>query len=251
MTIATSVNPPSASVCAIAASKGVSTLKCDGTPRQVWSDTRNVSSTHAAVNKPSSRVRERFLSGRDEAISVTFTKVKPNERPNVVGLRSDRGPSHVRPLVSSTARCMTPLRIRTPPVQYATRSMPFISHRRPGLVAIQSAPLARSSCLPSSPKTSYADRLLGSRSLISCQLGELNQVAAGVVQHRNGRGCHVGRWHRELGAAGLDPLVVAFDVIGVEHRRGLALLEDRLLIGLGGGTVVQRQLQLSAVHLLG
>src|SRR5262245_10241915 len=83
----------------------------------------------------------------------------------------------------------------------------------------------------------------GSRSLISCQLGEPNQGAAGVVQHCNGRCCHVGRWHRELGAAGLDPLVVAFDVNGVEHRRGLALLEGRLLIGFGGGTLVQCQLQ--------
>jgi len=61
--------------------------------------------------------------------------------------------------------------------------------------------------------------------LIACQLGELNEVAAGVVQHRNGRGGHVGGWHGELGAAGLDPLVVALDVVGVEHGRGLVLLE--------------------------
>jgi hypothetical protein len=32
--------------------------------------------------------------------------------------------------------------------------------------------------------------------------------AAGVVQHRNGRAGHVGRRHRELGTAGLDPLIV-------------------------------------------
>src|SRR5260221_13585462 len=87
--------------------------------------------------------------------------------------------------------------------------------------------------------------------LIACQLGELNEVAAGIVQHRNGRGGHVGGRHRELGAAGLDPLVVALDVVGVEHGRGLALLKDRLLIRLGRGVVVQRQLQLSAVRLLG
>ena len=87
--------------------------------------------------------------------------------------------------------------------------------------------------------------------LIACQLGELNEVAAGVVQHRNGRGGHVGGRHRELGAAGLDPLVVALDVVGVEHGRGLALLKDRLLIRFGRGVVVQRQLQLSAVRFLG
>src|SRR5262249_1032062 len=46
-------------------------------------------------------------------------------------------------------------------------------------------------------------------------------------------------------------LVVALDVVGVEHRRGLALLKDRLLIRFGRGVVVQRQLQLSAVRLLG
>src|SRR4029434_3501365 len=132
MMVATSVNPPSASVCAIAASKGVSTLKCDGTPRQVWSDTKNVSTTQAAVNTPSNRARKRFLSGRNEAITVTLTKVKPNERPNVAGLRSDSGPSHVPPLVSSMARWMTPLRISSPPVQYAARSMTLTSQVCPG-----------------------------------------------------------------------------------------------------------------------
>ena len=35
------------------------------------------------------------------------------------------------------------------------------------------------------------------------QFGELNEVAAGVVQHGNGRASHVGGRHRELGAASL------------------------------------------------
>src|SRR6202795_2996399 len=82
---------------------------------------------------------------------------------------------------------------------------------------------------------------------MACQLGELNEVAAVVVQHRNGRAGHVGRRHREHGAAGLDPLVVALDIVGVEHDRGLALLKNRLLIRLGRRVVVQGQLQLSAV----
>src|SRR5207253_676658 len=51
----------------------------------------------------------------------------------------------------------------------------------------------------------------------TCQLGELNAVAAGVVQHRNGRAGHVGGRHGELGTAALDSLVVDFDVVGVEH----------------------------------
>src|SRR3979411_2951181 len=56
-------------------------------------------------------------------------------------------------------------------------------------------------------------------------------------------------WGR--GAVRLDPLVVALDIVGVEHDRGLALLKNRLLIRFGRRVVVQRQLQLSAVRLLG
>ena len=48
-----------------------------------------------------------------------------------------------------------------------------------------------------------------------------------------------------------DALVVGLQVVGVEHRRGLALLEHRLLVGLGRRIVVERQLQLGAIRLLG
>src|ERR1700736_5570848 len=107
-------------------------------------------------------------------------------------------------------------------------------------------------CAPMAGPGVYCSRSVTFFSLVSiaCQLGELNSVAAGVVQHRNGRAGHVGGRHRELGAAGLDPLVVALDVVGEKHGRGLALLKNRLLIRLGRGVVVQRQLQLSAVRLL-
>jgi hypothetical protein len=44
-------------------------------------------------------------------------------------------------------------------------------------------------------------------SLTACQLDKLNEVAAGVVQYRDGGAGHVGGRHRELGTAGLDPLV--------------------------------------------
>src|SRR5207302_4024786 len=94
-------------------------------------------------------------------------------------------------------------------------------------------------------------RQCAERPHLACQLRELNEVAASVLQHGNGRAGHVGGRHRELGAAGLDPLVVALDVVGEEHGRGLALLKYRLLIRFGRGVVVQRQLQLSAVRLLG
>src|SRR5229473_6631182 len=108
-------------------------------------------------------------------------------------------------------------------------------------------------CAPLAGPGAYCSRsaIFFSLALIACQLGKLNEVAAGVLQHRNGRGGHVGGRHRELGAAGFDPLVVALDVVGVKHGRGLALLKDRLLIRFGRGVVVQRQLQLRAVRLLG
>src|SRR5271155_5111711 len=108
-------------------------------------------------------------------------------------------------------------------------------------------------CAPLAGPGVYCSRLVTVFSLtwIVCQLGELNEVAASVFQHRNDRGGHIGRRHGELGAAGLDPLVVALDVVREEHGRGLALLKHRLLISFGRGVVVQRQLQLSAVRLLG
>src|SRR5271154_3845148 len=48
--------------------------------------------------------------------------------------------------------------------------------------------------------------------LPALQLRYLNEVAASVIQLRNSRAGHVSRRHRELGAEGLDPLVVTFDV---------------------------------------
>jgi len=58
---------------------------------------------------------------------------------------------------------------------------------------------------------------------------------------------HVCRRRGELGAAGLDALVVALDVVGEEVGRRLPLLTYSLLIRFGRGIVVQRQLQLSAI----
>jgi hypothetical protein len=57
------------------------------------------------------------------------------------------------------------------------------------------------------------------------QLDDLNEVAAGVVQLGDGRAGHFGRRHGELGTARCDALVIALDVVGVEHGRGPALLE--------------------------
>ena len=63
-----------------------------------------------------------------------------------------------------------------------------------------------------------------------------------------GSGTRLTLWHSidrrfiSWGAAGLDPVVIARDVVGEEHGRGLALLKKRLLIRFGRGVVVQRQL---------
>src|SRR5262249_46053930 len=54
------------------------------------------------------------------------------------------------------------------------------------------------------------------RSLPARQLGNLNEVTAGVVQLGDGRAGHFGRRHGELGVARFDAFVVALDVIGVE-----------------------------------
>src|SRR5215217_1491598 len=83
------------------------------------------------------------------------------------------------------------------------------------------------------------------------QLDDLNEVAAGVVQHCDGRAGHVGRRHRELGAARFDALVFALDVVGVEHGRRLALREYGLLVGFGRRIVVERELHLGSVRLFG
>src|SRR5215472_969630 len=82
------------------------------------------------------------------------------------------------------------------------------------------------------------------------ELRELNQIPARVFQHCNRRAGHLGGRHREFGAAGLDLLVVALDVVGEEHSRGLVLLKHRLLIRFCYRVVVERQLQLSTLRFL-
>src|SRR5213596_958181 len=163
---------------------------------------------------------------------VSFTVV-----PTVPRLPSASKGAHSRRCAGSVSACQT-----------------FSGEWRSSLtrMSVHFSPSFRTCAPPAGPGV-YCSRsvIFFSLASIACQLGELNQVAAGVLQHRNGRAGHVGGRHRELGAAGLDPLVVALDVVGVEHGPGLALLKHRLLIRFGRGVVVQRQLQLSAVRLLG
>src|ERR1044072_8410671 len=69
---------------------------------------------------------------------------------------------------------------------------------------------------------------VSSHTLPAHQLHHLNQIAAGVVQHGDLGAGHIGWRHREFSAARFHPLAVALHIVGVEHRRGLALLKGRL-----------------------
>jgi hypothetical protein len=78
-------------------------------------DTSDVSTAHVTVNAPSRRFLVRGAIGTTWVTQATVASVNPNERPNVVGLRSDSGPVHVPPETASTTRCTSPLRNNSPP----------------------------------------------------------------------------------------------------------------------------------------
>src|SRR5215467_1848747 len=120
-------------------------------------------------------------------------------------------------------------------------------------MSIHFSPSLFRTCAPLAGPGVYCSRssIFLSFALPACQLRELNEVAAGILQHRYSRAGDIGGRHGELSPARFDPFVIALNVVGEEHGRGLVLLKDRLLIRLGGGVVVQRQLQFRAVRLLG
>src|SRR5262245_57395731 len=88
-------------------------------------------------------------------------------------------------------------------------------------------------------KLERAGRRSCRRLLPALQLGDLDDVAASVVHLGDGRSRHLGRRHDEGAAARADRLVVALDVVGEEHDRGPALLEQGLLVGLRRRVVVE------------
>src|SRR5437763_608534 len=118
-------------------------------------------------------------------------------------------------------------------------------------MSVHFSPVFRT-CAPLAGPGAYCSRsfIFFSLTRIACKLGELNEIAAGVLQHGDLGGCHVCWWHGELGAARFHTFVIGLYVVGVEHGRGLVLLKQRLLIRLRCGTVVQCQLQLRAIRLL-
>jgi hypothetical protein len=86
--------------------------------------------------------------------------------------------------------------------------------------------------------------------LPAVERGDLDQVAAGVVHHGDGRAGHLGWRHSEVGAERFHALVLRLHVVYIEHGGGLALLERRPLVSLRGRIVVGSELQLGSVWLL-
>ena len=122
MRTTTRTPPPAASTRVSALSRGVATLKWDGTPRHTCSDTIAVSVTQAVANVASSQVRVRSRSGSSAAIHVTVTSVSPNDSPNVTALRHDTGPSQGPPATAYTARWNSPDANSRAPTRYPARS---------------------------------------------------------------------------------------------------------------------------------
>lgn len=91
----------------------------------------------------------------------------------------------------------------------------------------------------------------GNQLLPAIERDKLDQIAAGVVHHGDGRAGNFGRRHAELCACGLHAVVLALYVVYVEHDGRLALLEHRLLVGLSRRVVIGGELQLDAARLLG
>jgi hypothetical protein len=108
--------PPNARLRATIASNAVSTLKCDGTPRHVCIETSAVSNPHAIANAPINLARARSPSLMNDDSHAIVISVRPNEKPNDIGLRHDSGPSHVAPVTIRIARWISPLSINSAPI---------------------------------------------------------------------------------------------------------------------------------------
>lgn len=82
-------------------------------------------------------------------------------------------------------------------------------------------------------------------------LGDLDQVAAGVIEHRYGDGPHGGGRLGELHACRAQPGVFGLDVTHAERGGGDAVLLERGLVDLGGRVRVGLEQQLDAVGVVG
>src|SRR5216683_1713151 len=100
----TSTAPPTASDMATVWLNGVSVLKWDGTWRHACREMPPTSTMQSAAKIPSSHERKRRLRTRYEVTQVIAMRVNPNDRPKVVGLRQDTGPSQGPPRTKNTPK---------------------------------------------------------------------------------------------------------------------------------------------------
>ena len=76
--------------------------------------------------------------------------------------------------------------------------------------------------------------------LLPRQVCYLNEIAARIVKHGDGRSSSLGRLHGKRHAKVFDPRVFRLGVRDEEISRGRTLFKNRLLVCLGGRIVVQR-----------
>jgi hypothetical protein len=80
-----------------AASNGVLSLKCDGTPRHLCIEMRATSPTEQNVSVPST-IHPAALGGRRRPMTqLSVTSARPKDRPKTTGLRQETGPAHGPP----------------------------------------------------------------------------------------------------------------------------------------------------------
>ena len=82
-------------------------------------------------------------------------------------------------------------------------------------------------------------------------LRDLDEVAAGVVEHGDGDRAHLDGLHREPHAEPPEPRRLGDDVVHGERRAGDAVADQRRLVGLGGRVGVGLEQQLGAVRIVG
>src|SRR5579875_1442672 len=100
------------------------------------------------------------------------------------------------------------------------------------------------------PKLNSLSKLERRSHRISIQLGQLNQIATGVIQHCDGRASHLLRRHCELYAQRPHSLVLTSYVVDIKHGRWQTLIEQSLLKRHGRRVVITFEMELRAAWLL-
>ncbi|WP_345404844.1 hypothetical protein [Nonomuraea salmonea] len=110
-----------------ASSSAVMSLKCDGTPRARCTLTHSTSSAVEPHSSTDTSHPDHVGARRRPPIQPSVSVVRPNETPNVTGLRHDSEPSADPPTTAQTTPCARPVRMRAAPTTYASRWWPRAS----------------------------------------------------------------------------------------------------------------------------